>query len=128
MHVYMTETVGMMGLQEALGRVVSHPAGMDPHKWREQVADEAARAVADEWISLDMAHDMILVADMFVAEMLRYPQIIDWASDVYAEAAYHGYDPESAEAEIFGVRVPTPADQFIDDFLDSLIGKEVAHA
>lgn len=63
MHVYITEIIGMMGLQEALGRVGAHPAGVEPKAWREQIADEAARAMAGGWISLAMAHNMVFVAD-----------------------------------------------------------------
>jgi len=128
MHVYMTEIIGMMGLQEALGRVGAHPPGLDPHIWREQIADDAARAVAGGFVSLSMAHDMVLVADMIVAEMVRYPQIAYWSNATYDEAAYHGYDPETAEAEIRGEHVSSPDDEFILDFLESLIGPEMANA
>lgn len=128
MHAYMTTIIESMGLREAMGRVGAHPEGMDPRSWRESVADDTARAVAGGWISLDLAHDMILVADVLVAEMVRYPQIVEWTDFVYGEAAYHGYDPAVAEAEVLGIPSPSPADQFITDFLEGLIGPENANA
>lgn len=128
MHMFMTTVIESMGLKEALGRVGAHLPGVDPRVWRESVADDAARAVAGGWISLDLAHDMVFVVDLLVAEMVRHPQIEDWAPDLYAEAAYHGYDPETAEADICGEYVVTPADAFINDFLDSLVTEEPAHA
>ena len=100
MHVYMSRIIENMGLSKALGRVGSHPPGMDPHAWREQVADDAARAVAGDWIGLEMAHDMIMVADLLVAEMIRYPEMIDWDNFLYAEAAHHGFEPANAAYEV----------------------------
>jgi hypothetical protein len=128
MHAYMTTIIESMGLGEAMGRVGAHPEGMDAKTWRESVADDAARAVAGGWISLDLAHDMVFVADLLVAEMVRYPQIVDWSNFTYAEAAYHGYAPETAEVEIRGEYVSSPDNEFIVDFLESLIGPETAHA
>jgi hypothetical protein len=127
MHVYIAEVAKMMGLQEALGRVGSHPAGVDPNQWREQIADDAARAVADGWINLALAHDMVFVADLMVAEMVRHPQIIDWDNILYAGATYNGFDPATAAYEVKGLMPPSSADQFINDFLDGLI-EEPANA
>lgn len=56
--------------------------------------------------------------------MIRHPQIVDWSNITYAEAAYCGYDPRTAEAEVRGEIVSSPDDEFIQDFLESLIAPE----
>lgn len=127
MHLYMTEIIEAMGLKYALDRVGPHPLGVDPIAWRETVVDMAVAAVECAEADVAMARDMIMVTDLLVAEMVRYPQLVHWDSKFYADAAYRGVDPDEIADEIDGVIPPSAEDIFIANFLENLLADGGQH-
>lgn len=120
--IYVTdfERIEESGMTHALEWMPHRQAGGCPYTWLDRVRDFAAANVKDGYWSEEQRRDLVFVAELMVAEMRRYPEIVDWSMDTYTTAVSGRVDVCDM-CELVGEGYISKEDRFIDEFIDSMI-------
>lgn len=126
-YFYVPEIAHSQDMDAAHEIVASRHIGADMSTFRESIEDLVVEKIETGEITVDTARDALYLADLYVAETRRFPEIAGWDLATYRQATAdqtHPGDATSPDAE----EPLSPSDRFISDFLDSLITSEAEAA